>query len=153
MQRLASIVGITVVVAILVVSQFRDRGPEDHAQFEAAMAQAKAEGKCLFLAFTGSDWCGWCVKLDQEVFSQKAFKDFAKDHLVLVIADFPRDKSRQGAGLQKQNKHLAERFGVRGFPSVFILDPAGRIIAKTGYRAGGSEAYVEEVEKLIADAR
>ncbi|MEA2068662.1 MAG: thioredoxin family protein [Verrucomicrobiota bacterium] len=153
MKRMASVVGIMVVVAILVISQLRGRDAEGHEGFDTAMARAKAGEKCLFLSFTGSDWCGWCIKLDQEVFSQQAFKDFARDHLVLVTADFPSDKSKQSADLQRQNKQLAEKFGVRGFPSVFILGPDGNTIVKTGYQAGGAEAYVKHIKKLIAEAK
>lgn len=121
--------------------------------FEKAKAQAKAESKHILIDFSGSDWCGWCIKLDKEVFSQKAFKDYAKENLVLVLADFPSDKSKQSEALQKQNNKLSKKFGVRGFPTVYILDSDGKSIAKTGYQAGGPEAYVAHVKKLISDAK
>ena len=70
--------------------------------FEKAKTKAKAEGKHILMDFSGSDWCGWCVKLDKEVFSQKVFKAYAKNNLVLVLADFPKDKSKQSEKLQKQ---------------------------------------------------
>ena len=120
--------------------------------FEKAKAQAKAENKHILIDFSGSDWCGWCIKLDKEVFSKKAFKEYAGENLVLVLADFPRDKSKQSEELQKQNDNLMKNFAVRGFPTVYILDSSGKSIAKTGYQAGGPEAYVEHVKKLIADA-
>lgn len=121
--------------------------------FDKAKEKAKAENKHILIDFSGSDWCGWCVKLDKEVFSKKAFKDYAKDNLVLVLADFPQDKSKQSAALQKQNDKLAKEFGVRGFPTVYILDPGAEIVAKTGYQAGGPEAYVEHIKQLIAEAK
>jgi thioredoxin-related protein len=121
--------------------------------FEKAKAKAKAENKHLLLDFSGSDWCGWCIKLDKEVFSKKEFKAYAKDNLVLVLADFPRDKSTQSDDLKKQNEKLMEEFGVRGFPSVFILSPEGKNIAKTGYKDGGPEAYVEHIKQLIAEEK
>jgi len=121
--------------------------------FEKAKALAKAEKKYILIDFSGSDWCGWCIKLDREVFSQDAFQSYAKDHLVLVLADSPRDKSKQSGELQKQNDQLIKEFKVRGFPTVFILDSDGKIIAKTGYQDGGAEAYVEHIKKLIAEAK
>lgn len=121
--------------------------------FEKAKAKAKAENKHMLIDFSGSDWCGWCVKLDKEVFSQKDFKAYATDNLVLVLADFPRDKSKQSAELQKQNAQMAEEFGVRGFPSVFILNPDGKAVAQTGYQDGGPEAYVAHIKKLIAEEK
>jgi thioredoxin-related protein len=81
--------------------------------FEKAKATAKAENKHILIDFSGSDWCGWCIKLDKEVFSQPAFKDYAKENLVLVLADFPRDKSNQSDALQKQNDKLSKEYGVR----------------------------------------
>jgi len=121
--------------------------------FEKAKATAKAEGKYMLVDFSGSDWCGWCIKLDKEVFSKEAFKEYAKENLVLMLADFPRDKSKQSDEVQKQNEKLAEQFGIRGFPTVYILSPEGRPIEKTGYRAGGPEAYVEHIKELIAGAK
>jgi protein disulfide-isomerase len=121
--------------------------------FEKAAAKAKAEGKHMLVDFSGSDWCSWCVKLDTEVFSKEEFKAYAKENLVLVLADFPRDKSKQSAALQKQNEQLAEKYGIRGFPTVYILNPEGNAIDKTGYQAGGPEAYVEYIKKVIAAAK
>ena len=117
--------------------------------FDKAAAKAKAEGKYMLVDFSGSDWCRWCVKLDNEVFSKKAFEEYAKGNLVLVLVDFPRNKSNQSAAIQKQNNVLAQKFGVRGFPTVFILDPNGKPIDKTGYQDGGPEAYVSYIKKAI----
>ena len=121
--------------------------------FEKASAKAKAEGKYMLIDFSGSDWCGWCIKLDKEVFSKAAFKAYAKDNLVLVLADFPSDKSKQSIATQKQNQELASKFGVKGFPTVYVLDSSAKPIAKTGYQAGGPEAYVSHIKELIAEAK
>ncbi|MBN2161816.1 MAG: thioredoxin family protein [Pontiellaceae bacterium] len=118
--------------------------------FEKAKEKAKAEKKHILIDFSGSDWCGWCIKLDKEVFSQAAFKEYAKGNLVLVMADFPRDKSKVAEEVQKQNDQMAKDFGVRGFPTVFILSPDGKTVAKTGYQAGGAEAYVKHLKDLIS---
>jgi thiol-disulfide isomerase/thioredoxin len=63
---------------------------------EKAKTQAKAENKKILLDFTGSDWCGWCKKLDKEVFSQQAWKEYAAKHLVLVEVDFPHVPTPSG---------------------------------------------------------
>lgn len=137
--------------AMVCVGAFAAEGWE--TDFAKATAKAKAEGKHMLLDFSGSDWCGWCIKLDKEVFSQKAFKEYADKNLVTVLLDFPRDKSKQSDALQKQNEELMKKFGIRGFPTVYILDPEGKTVAKTGYQDGGPEAYVEHIKKLIADAK
>jgi thioredoxin-related protein len=125
----------------------------DHAawmtDFEAAKAKASAEKKPLLVDFTGSDWCGWCIKLDNEVFSKKAFKDYAKENLILVEIDFPR-KQAQTAALKAQNEALAKKYGVRGFPTILILDAAGEVIEQTGYRRGGPDKYIAHLQEILA---
>ena len=108
----------------------------------AAMKLSAKTGKPILADFSGSDWCGWCVKLDNEVFSKKIFKDFAKKNLILVLLDFPRRKALS-AKLKKQNRALMNKYGVRGFPTVLLLDSKGKVIVKTGYRRGGPQAYVK----------
>lgn len=117
--------------------------------FEAAKAKAAAENKPMLLDFTGSDWCGWCIKLDKEVFSQEAFKAYADESLVLVELDFPSKKPISDE-LKAQNEALAEKYGIRGFPTIVILSPEGELIDTTGYRRGGAEAYVEHLKEIVA---
>lgn len=116
--------------------------------FEAAKAKAKAENKPMLLDFTGSDWCGWCIKLDKEVFSKDAFKEYADASLVLVELDFPR-KNEQSEELVAQNKALAKRYGIRGYPTIIVLSPQGELVEKTGYKRGGAEAYVEHIKEIV----
>lgn len=117
--------------------------------YEAAKAKAAKEQKPIFINFTGTDWCGWCIKLEKEVFSQKAFQDYAKEHLVLVEIDFPR-KKEQSAEIKAQNKKLDKEFGIEGYPTLFLLDATGKKLSEDiGYRAGGPEAYVEHLKSLI----
>ena len=120
--------------------------------FEKASAKAKAEGKHLLIDFSGSDWCGWCIKLDNEVFSKEAFKTYAKDNLVLLLVDWPQ-RTPNSKEVQAKSRPIMEKFSVRGFPTVIILDAEGKAVAQTGYQAGGPEAYVEHVKKLIAEAK
>ena len=110
--------------------------------FAEAQEIARKENKVLFVDFSGSDWCGWCIKLHKEVLSQQAFQDYAKDNLVLVLIDFPR-KSTQTPAEKKQNSALAEKYNVEGYPTVLLLSPEGKILVQTGYRKGGAEAYVK----------
>ncbi|MDP4611998.1 MAG: thioredoxin family protein [Opitutales bacterium] len=117
--------------------------------FEAAKAKAAAENKPMLLDFTGSDWCGWCIKLDREVFSQAAFKEYADASLVLVELDFPSKKIEQSEELVKQNQALAKKYGIRGYPTILILSPDGKLVEKTGYQRGGAEAYVEHIKEIV----
>lgn len=120
--------------------------------FEAAKAKAVAEQKPMLLDFTGSDWCGWCIKLDKEVFSQQAFQAYAADSLVLVELDFPRRKA-QSDELKAQNEALAQKYNIRGFPTIVVLSPEGELLERTGYRPGGPEAYVDHLKAIVASAK
>ncbi len=119
--------------------------------FAAAKKESAAFSQPIFVFFTGSDWCGWCVKLRQEALDTKAFEKFAADNLILFEADFPRGKKQSGA-VKKQNEELAARFGVRGYPTVLLLDAEGKELGRTGYRKGGADAYVAHLKELLAQA-
>jgi thioredoxin-related protein len=120
--------------------------------FEAAKKAAEKADRLILADFSGSDWCGWCIKLDKEVFSQEAFKAYAEKNLILFLADFPSRKEIP-AETKKQNEALARTYGVKGFPTVLLLDADGDVVAKTGYRRGGPDAYVEHLKELIQDSR
>jgi thioredoxin-related protein len=114
--------------------------------YSAALEQAAKQNKMVLLDFTGSDWCGWCLKLQKDTFSKPEFQKFAAESLILVELDFPRGK-QQSDGLKKQNEELAEKFGVQGFPTLVLLDPQGKEAARNvGYLAGGPEAFIQWVE-------
>lgn len=115
---------------------------------EVAKGAAAAEGLDLLLDFTGSDWCVWCAKLDGEVFQADPFPDQVRESFVPVTLDFPRDPDRVTEEERAQNEELRDRLGVRGFPTIVLADAAGRPYAKTGYREGGAEAYLEHLAEL-----
>ena len=114
---------------------------------EKAKAQAKAESKKILLDFTGSDWCGWCIALDKEVFSKPEFKDYANKNLVLLELDFPRMK-RMPPETAKQNEQLLLKYGIQGFPTVVVFDSTGKPLGALGYQAGGPQAFIAQLEKL-----
>ncbi|MBI9020744.1 MAG: thioredoxin family protein [Verrucomicrobia bacterium] len=116
--------------------------------YDAALAQAAAENKYVLVDFSGSDWCGWCIRLDKEVFSQGEFIDYAKENLILVLLDFPNSKPQTEA-LRVKNQMLSEKYGIQGFPTVLILDPQGKVAKRTGYQQGGPTAYVDMIRGVI----
>ena len=105
--------------------------------FNKAKKEAAEKKLPILVDFSGSDWCGWCTKLNKEVFSQKEFKVFAKDNVVLFKADFPRAK-KLSAEVKAQNKQLQQAYSIKGFPTVLLLDAGGKVIARTGYQRGGA---------------
>jgi thioredoxin-related protein len=120
------------------------------SDFEAAKKQAAESKKDLLIDFTGSDWCGWCIKLVDEVFKHDAFKTGVKDTFVLVEIDFPKDKTKVTDEVRAQNEKLQELYGIEGFPTILLTDSEGRPYATTGYQKGGPEKYVEHLNELRA---
>ena len=115
--------------------------------FPKAQEEAKASHKLLLLNFTGSDWCGWCMRLEAEVFSKPEFADYAKQNLVLVTVDFPRTKPLSNE-VRSQNRALAEKYGVEGFPTIVVLNGEGKPLGALGYEPGGPGAFIGELKKL-----
>jgi protein disulfide-isomerase len=116
--------------------------------YKKAQQEARASNKFLLLDFTGSDWCGWCKKLDKEILSQSQFKNYARENLVLLEVDFPRAKP-QSLELRKQNQELAQQYQVAGFPTIVVLSGDGQKLWQyDGYFPDGAEAFIAQLEKL-----
>ena len=98
--------------------------------FENAQITAKQENKLILLNFSGSDWCGNCILLKSEIFEDTIFKQFSNNNLILVNADFPRQKKNQlTPNQQKQNGQLAELYNKKGiFPLTILLTSDGSIL-------------------------
>jgi protein disulfide-isomerase len=116
--------------------------------FSKAQAQAKAEGKAVLVNFTGSDWCGWCIRLRKEVFAKPEFDEYASSRLVLVEIDFPKHKALPEA-TKKANQVLAGKFGVEGFPTLMVLDADGKPLGKLGYTPGGSRPFLKALDATL----
>ena len=113
----------------------------------AAQATAKAQGKIVLVDFTGSDWCGWCMRLNKEVFSTAEFDAFASANLVLVEMDFPRHKD-QSAALRMANATFYREFQITGFPTLIVLEGDGKQLGRLGYRPGGPQPFIEELTRI-----
>jgi len=128
----------------------QDQGTELWIQdFAAAKAKAKAEKKDLLVDFTGSDWCGWCIKLDEEVFSKDEFQAEAPQHFVLVKLDYPRDKSILTEAVIKQNEELQATYSIQGYPTILLMSHDGYVYGQTGYQKGGAAPY----NAMLADMK
>ncbi|MGJ8745061.1 thioredoxin family protein [Polaribacter sp.] len=119
--------------------------------FTKAKEIATQENKTIVLVFQGSDWCAPCIKLDREIWSTDVFKTFAKEHFVMLQADFPRRKKNALSEKQTNaNAKLAEMYNKSGgFPFVVVLDKNGNVLGKTGYKKISPEAYIKEINSFI----
>jgi thioredoxin-related protein len=133
--------------ALLATSALAEGKPGWLTNYKQAQETAKSDKKLLLVDFTGSDWCGWCIKLDQEVFSKPEFKEYASKNLVLMEADFPRAK-QLSATEQSQNEQLAQQYGIQGFPTIVVLNSEGKKVGEVGYTPGGPAAFIAALEKF-----
>jgi len=119
--------------------------------FELAKQQSEKKHLPILVNFTGSDWCPYCKKLENEVFSKPEFLNYVKENFVILKIDFPQNHKLAGKIL-KIHKKLAEKYKVKEFPAVVFLDKNGEFILKTGYRDGGVQSYISflKIVKKIA---
>jgi protein disulfide-isomerase len=111
-----------------------------------ALKQARSDEKLVLLDFTGSDWCPWCIKFDQEVLSTDRFAGYALNRLELVKLDFPRH-TPLGDDLKQANEALVKKFKVDGIPTYVLLDANGRELGRqVGYVAGGPDKFIVELD-------
>ncbi len=98
--------------------------------FEKAKQMAAQDHKCILLTFSGSDWCGPCIRLHKEIFESGAFEGFADSSLILINADFPRAKKNQlSKEQQKENDMLADKYNSNGsFPFTVLLSAQGKVL-------------------------
>jgi protein disulfide-isomerase len=115
--------------------------------YAAALEQAKAQNKHVFLFFTGSDWCSWCKKLRAEVLTKPEFAAYASANLILVELDFPQRK-KLPASLVAQNEKLMEQYKIEGFPTAIVLDSAGQKVGEIGYQPGGPGPFIAALQKM-----
>ena len=121
-----------------------------------AMQMSIKEKKPMMLFFTGSDWCGWCVRLQKEVFHTPEFASWATKNVVLVELDYPKGKP-QSAELKAQNASLQQVFGIQGFPTIYFVTakveenkPASFTpLGNTGYVAGGPTAWLAVADGFL----
>ena len=147
------------VVIILFLASLNSYSQEEltwNTDLNKAIEISNQESKPLFLFFTGSDWCGWCIRLQKEVFKTPEFIAWAKDKVVLVELDFPRN-TPQSQEIKKQNSELQQFFAVRGYPTVWFAKPGiadGKIsfeqLGSTGYLAGGPAVWLKTANEIIS---
>ncbi|AAF39037.1 thioredoxin family protein [Chlamydia muridarum str. Nigg] len=116
--------------------------------YQDALNKAQKEGKFVALFFTGSDWCVWCMRMQDQILKTSDFVDFAKQYLCMVEVDFPHS-AEQTPEQKEQNLKLKSQYRVDGFPTLVLLDSRGREVAKMGFEYGGGEAYVYRLKKVL----
>lgn len=126
-------------------------GPTWLGNFNKARIEASSEHKLILINFSGSDWCGPCIRLTKEIFESQTFEDYASKNLVLVRADFPREKKNQlPEEQQKENEKLADKYNSNGtFPETLLVDENGKILKEwDGFPNESPEEFVSEINTI-----
>ena len=145
MRRLMLLFTLILIMVSLVANEKSNVWFDD---FEKAIAESKKLDRPILINFTGSDWCIWCHKLESEVFEQPDFVDYASKNLVLFMADFPRNKELPD-DVVKQNRALLQKYDVKGFPTILLVDSEETVIGTTGYRELGVKQYINHLNELL----
>ena len=156
-------VGLVVLVCLLVCSVASAVGLERFEDLAKAQAAARRDSedndkdetrenddeadKDIFILFTCSDHGQWTRKFDQQILSDPKFERKLAEHFVMLVLDYPKQK-KQPDKVKARNAGLAKRYAVRGYPAVVLVDVDGRAYARTSYRKGGVEAYLEHLAEL-----
>jgi protein disulfide-isomerase len=115
------------------------------------MQLAKRDNKLVMALFTGTDWCSFCIKLENEVFGTPEFRKWSDENVVPLMLDFPKTTKLDPA-LSAQNQKLKLKYKnyVSGYPTVLFLDPQGTVVAKMGYARGGPENWISKAEERLS---
>lgn len=119
--------------------------------YQDALAQSKTTGKPIVLFFTGSDWCGWCNKLEREVLSTPEFANLSGNKFIFVMLDFPLYKPQEPL-LAASNKQIQEKFQVQGYPTLIIINSDQKKLGITGYRPGGPKLFADHLRQIVEDS-
>lgn len=147
-------------MATISVSRANGTGLTWYNNLDTVANISNTTGKPIFGFFTGSDWCGWCIKLQKNVFAKEAFIKWAKESVVLFEIDFPRS-TPQSAELKVQNQNLQQAFAIQGYPTVWIFTAKKDATTsnysltawgKLGYPSGADVVPGKEEDKFLADA-
>ncbi len=118
--------------------------------YNKAVEQAKQTGRPIMLVFSGSDWCAWCQKLSQEVFTTHEFARWSTDNVIKVEVDFPMSHALPEE-IRMQNENLKNKFGreIVSYPTVLFISADGQILGKTGYVAGGAKNWIAQATDVV----
>lgn len=136
-----------ILIIITTMLSFSAFAQDWQTNIDTAKTLAKKGNHNIILVFQGSDWCAPCIKLDKEIWSTTKFQELAKNHFVMLQADFPKRKKNQLSDSQTaHNSKLAEKYNPNGyFPYVVVLSPEGKVLGSIGYEKSTPENYFKKL--------
>ena len=163
MKRAVSILLFIFAFAGSVAAQADQDSLNWYSEVTKAYEASQSTHRPIFAFFTGSDWCGWCHKLQREVFSKPEFVTWANENVILLELDFPRNK-RLPDEIVQQNQALQQFFQVGGYPTIwifnmgrdesnrrFVISPFGSLGYPAGAQKGKEEVkFLETANAILA---
>lgn len=147
-----------IIIALLLITSTSIFSQESKwlTDYNEAAKISKETKKPILAFFTGSDWCGWCKRLEKEVLITNEFNQWANENVVLLKLDFPR-KTKLSKELRVQNYGLQRAFGVSGYPAMVLLNPGQgensrknlKELGRTGYVTGGPNKWIKSIDKYL----
>ena len=116
---------------------------------DEALAKAASEKKKVYACFSGSDWCGWCKRLESEILSKDAFLSAAEKDFVLVYIDSPSNENLLSPWAKEHNPKLVKKYEIKGFPTALVLDKDGKVLATTGYKRLPPQKYASHLKAIV----
>jgi thioredoxin-related protein len=129
MNQLHNLLALAVLILSLAAQPVAAQTPSalQWLPFDEAVERAKAENKKL-LVDVYTDWCGWCKKMDKEVYANVTVGSILTRHFVLakLNAEGPKEITYKGTKLTQ--RRFAAAVGVTGYPSTIFLEPDAKPI-------------------------
>ena len=126
------------------------KAQEFSSSWEKVLSQCEINNKPILLVFSGSDWCGPCIRLDNEVWQTPEFRVFAKQNLNMYRADFPKRKANKlNDELMAVNIQLAEKYNPKGYFPLVVLIQSNKVLATMGYEKIGAQGYVRKIQEFL----
>lgn len=104
-----------------------------------ALTQAKVENKPVLLDIYAT-WCGPCKMLKTSTFADKDAGDYYNQHFINVALD----------GEQPEGEQLAQKFQIRGYPTLIFLSPEGQVLHKSAGYIDADE-LIARGQKILAE--
>lgn len=117
--------------------------------YQSALQQAQRENKALLLFFTGSNWCTWCNRLEQEVLDRPECLQTLTPYFVFVKLDYQRPNVSLSPQLVQQTEALKRKYDVTRYPTVVVINAQERVLGKTGYLEGGPSRFNETILRML----
>jgi protein disulfide-isomerase len=108
--------------------------------YTATLSKAAKSNKKVLVLFTGSDWCGFCIRLEKNVLAKKDFDKVVKDKYLLVKLDLTKTTKNP---IEQEINHLMRIYNVEGFPTTIILDSKGKEIKRI---VGAPRNYLQQLK-------